>query len=90
MRHLGVLEAKTEFSAIVAEVERTGEEVVVTRYGKAAVRIVPADPARVGDPVAIRRLIDRVNARLSEQPGAAPSPGEMDDLLDRDRDDRWS
>ena len=88
MRHLGILEAKTEFSSIVAEVERTGEEVVVTRYGKAAVRIVPADPSRVGDAGAIRRLIDGINARRGAATGAA-SIEELNDLLDRDRDDRW-
>lgn len=90
MRHMGVLEAKTEFSAIVAEVERTGEEVVVTRYGKAAVRIVPADPAKVGDPEAIRRLIERVNARRDAESRTAATVGEMEHLLDHDRDDRWS
>lgn len=43
MRQMGVLEARTEFSRIVAEVERTGEEVTVTRHGKAAVKIVPVN-----------------------------------------------
>lgn len=41
MREVGVLEAKTHFTSLIAEVERTGEEVIVTRHGKAAVRIVP-------------------------------------------------
>ncbi|MDZ4362181.1 type II toxin-antitoxin system Phd/YefM family antitoxin [Brevundimonas sp.] len=45
MREVGVLEAKTSFTSLIAEVERTGEEVVVTRHGKAAVRIVPMDAA---------------------------------------------
>lgn len=46
MREIGVLEAKTSFTSLIAEVERTGEGVLVTRRGKAAVRIVPATPAR--------------------------------------------
>jgi prevent-host-death family protein len=46
MREVGVLEAKTSFTSLIAEVERTGEEVVVTRHGKAAVKIVPIDSAR--------------------------------------------
>lgn len=46
MREVGVLEAKTSFSTLIAEIERTGEPVTVTRHGKPAVRIVPATPAR--------------------------------------------
>lgn len=44
MREVGVLEAKTSFTALIAEVERTGEGVLVTRRGKAAVQIVPVRP----------------------------------------------
>lgn len=44
MREIGVLEAKTSFTSLIAEVERTGEGVLVTRRGKAAVKIVPATP----------------------------------------------
>ena len=46
MREVGVLEAKTTFSTLIAEIERTGEPVTVTRHGKPAVRIIPAIPAR--------------------------------------------
>lgn len=46
MREIGVLEAKTSFTSLIAEVERTGEGVLVTRRGKAAVKIVPATPSR--------------------------------------------
>lgn len=46
MREVGVLEAKTSFTRLIAEVERTGEPITVTRHGKAAVRIVPATPMR--------------------------------------------
>ena len=45
MREIGVLEAKTSFSTLIAEIERTGEPVTVTRNGKAAVRIVPLRPS---------------------------------------------
>ena len=44
MREIGVLEARTVFSALVAEVERTGEAVLVTRHGRPIVRISPAIP----------------------------------------------
>ncbi|WAC59526.1 type II toxin-antitoxin system Phd/YefM family antitoxin [Brevundimonas sp. SL130] len=46
MREVGVLEAKTSFTSLIAEVERTGEEILVTRRGRAAVKIVPAMPQR--------------------------------------------
>jgi prevent-host-death family protein len=47
---VGAFEAKTKFSELLDRVER-GEEVVVTRHGKAVARIVPderpdADAAR--------------------------------------------
>lgn len=34
MREVGVLEAKTNLSALLDEVERTGEPVLITRHGK--------------------------------------------------------
>lgn len=45
MREVGILEAKTSFSTLIAEIERTGEGVTVTRHGKAAVKIVPVRPS---------------------------------------------
>ena len=56
MREVGVLEAKTGFSALIAEVERTGEEVVVTRHGRPIVRISPAIPKRGGTEIRIFRI----------------------------------
>ena len=44
MREIGVLEAKTSFTSLIAEVERTGEEVLVTRRGRAGVKIGAASP----------------------------------------------
>lgn len=89
MRHIGVLEAKTDFSALVAEVERTGRDVMVTRYGRAAVRISPARPAVPIDTIAMRAVIDRLNARRRDAEHVASGAGQLDDLLDRDRDDQW-
>ena len=45
MRELNVRDANQQFSKIVREVAGTGEEVVVMRNGKAAVKIVPFEPA---------------------------------------------
>lgn len=41
MRQVGILEAKTGLSGLVADVERTGEEILLTRHGRAAAKIVP-------------------------------------------------
>lgn len=70
MREVGVLEAKTTFSALIAEVERTGEAVTVTRNGRAAARIVPIRPdARSAeDAEARRRRIAGVLARRDARP----------------------
>ncbi len=42
MRTVGAFEAKTHLSALLEQVER-GEEVVITRHGKAVARLVPAE-----------------------------------------------
>ena len=42
MRAVGTFEAKTHLSALLEQVER-GEEIVITRHGKAIARLVPAD-----------------------------------------------
>jgi prevent-host-death family protein len=41
MRTVGAFEAKTHLSALLEEVER-GEEILITRHGKAVARLVPA------------------------------------------------
>lgn len=39
--HLGVAECKANLSGYVANVERTGEPIVIMRYGKPAAMLVP-------------------------------------------------
>jgi prevent-host-death family protein len=46
MKNVTVVEAKSRFSALLAEVE-AGEEIAVTRHGKVVARLVP-DRRRVG------------------------------------------
>jgi prevent-host-death family protein len=41
MREIGVLEAKTQLSALLAEVERTGEPILITRHGRPVARLSP-------------------------------------------------
>ncbi|MCC5842593.1 MAG: type II toxin-antitoxin system Phd/YefM family antitoxin [Opitutales bacterium] len=43
MKTLGLFDTKNRFSEVCDEVARTGEPCVVTRRGRALVRIVPAD-----------------------------------------------
>ena len=41
MRLVSVHEAKTQLSALLAEIERTGEEVVICRHRKPVANLVP-------------------------------------------------
>jgi prevent-host-death family protein len=43
MREMGAFEAKNKFGQVLDEVEH-GEEILITRRGKAVARIVPAEP----------------------------------------------
>lgn len=43
MKSVSVVEAKSRFSALLAEVEK-GEEIAVTRHGKVVARLVPDRP----------------------------------------------
>lgn len=79
MREIGILEAKTELSSLIAEVESTGEEIVLTRHGRAAAKIVPLRPkdaASARDPAEWRRRVAELLAWRDAQP---TSPG-FDDL----------
>jgi len=69
MREVGVLEAKTHFTSLIAEVEWTGEAVIVTRHGKAAVRIVPmTGGAAAPSQTELRSVAEKVLAWRDAQP----------------------
>ena len=54
MKTVGTFEAKTHFSTLLEQVER-GEEITITRHGKAVARLVPlraVDRGRLEDTVA--------------------------------------
>jgi prevent-host-death family protein len=75
MREVGILEAKTGLSGLVAEVERTGQEIVLTRHGRPAARIVPMESASswtAWDPDEWQR---RVKDILARRDARAPVPG---------------
>ena len=48
MKNITVVEAKSRFSALLAEVE-AGEEIAVTRHGKVVARLVPDRPRVAAD-----------------------------------------
>lgn len=46
MRSIGVLEAKTNFSSLLDEVQSSGETVVITRHGRPVARLTPETKPR--------------------------------------------
>lgn len=48
MKSMTVVEAKSHFSALLAEVE-AGQEIAVTRHGKIVARVVPDHPQVAAD-----------------------------------------
>lgn len=45
MREVGVLEAKTHLSSLLAAVEKEGETVTITRHGRAVATLAPVSEA---------------------------------------------
>ena len=68
--HISVTEAKGQLTNLVRRAE-AGDEVILTRHGHAAVRLVPVKPAF--DAGARRKLLEAV--RMSGAAHATPGPG---------------
>ena len=71
MRSTGIFEAKRNFSALIDAVE-AGEEVVITRHGKPAVRLLPVAPKSTVSQRQIEQDIaelGRLRARVKPGPG---------------------
>ena len=60
MQEIGAFEAKNKLAALLDRVER-GEEIVITRHGKAVARLVP-NVGRIDQPQA-RAAVERIRAR---------------------------
>jgi prevent-host-death family protein len=60
MREIGAFEAKNKLSSLLDEIER-GEEIVITRRGRAIAKLVPATVAvdREKTKAAARRIVRR-------------------------------
>ena len=81
MKHFGTFEAKNRLSALLDMVE-AGEEVTITRNGKAVAELVPADGAARDIEVARRAAAEGLRAiRARSKPG----PESLKDLVNEGR-----
>lgn len=71
MREIGILDARTRFSALVAQVEADGEAVLVTRHGKPVVKISAVGESRLSDAELAERF-RQIRERAAAQFGADP------------------
>jgi len=62
MKQVGAFEAKNTLSALLDLVER-GEEVVITRHGRPAAKLVPTKPGV--DPAQARAAAQRIRTRAA-------------------------
>lgn len=75
---VSVTEAKGQLTELVRRAE-AGEEVVLTRHGHAAVRLVPVKQVR--DRASRRALLDAVRASAAAKALAGPSAARSQDFL---------
>jgi prevent-host-death family protein len=64
MKQVGAFEAKNRLGQLLDDVER-GEEVTITRHGKAVARLVP--PGRPNDRETARAAVQRIRARAEHK-----------------------
>lgn len=82
------LDAKNSLSALVQEVEETGEGIVITRHGKPAARLVPVEPSRREAQAAAWRRLREIRAEAERRnPGVEAIPWETLKTWARDEDD---
>lgn len=70
MREVGVLEAKTNLSRLIEEIEETGEEIVITRHGKPVVQLTRIRPA--GRKLSGKTLVERMKTLQAMQKDDEP------------------
>lgn len=89
MKEVALFEAKNRLSALVAEVEETGEEIVITRHGKPAARIAPVArrPSVAETRAVLRRIRENAEARARSNPAEA-RPSTWEDLKTWMEEDR--
>jgi prevent-host-death family protein len=75
---VSVTEAKAQLTALVRRAE-AGEDVILTRHGQAAVRLVPVKAA--SDRKSRRALLEAVRASACAKAAAGPSAARSQDFL---------
>jgi prevent-host-death family protein len=82
MMQVSVTDAKGQLTDLVRRAE-AGDEVVLTRHGRAAVRLVPVEPKR--DVAGRRALMEAVQRSAASHRKPGPSAARShDDLYDED------
>ena len=76
--HVSVTEAKSQLTELVRRAE-AGDEVILTRHGHAAVRLVPLKLA--SDARSRKALLDAVRASAATKATAGPSAARSQDFL---------
>jgi prevent-host-death family protein len=75
---ISVTEAKGQLTELVRRAE-AGDEVILTRHGHAAVRLVPVKA--VPDKKSRRALLERIRASAAAKVAAGPSAARSQDFL---------
>jgi prevent-host-death family protein len=75
---VSVTEAKGQLTELVRRAE-AGDEVILTRHGHAAVRLVPVKP--VADARSRKKLLDAVRTSAASKVTAGPSAARSQDFL---------
>jgi prevent-host-death family protein len=75
---VSVSEAKSQLTDLVRRAE-AGDEVILTRHGQPAVRLVPVSP--VVDRSARRALLEEIRASASSKATPGPSAARSQDFL---------
>lgn len=76
--HVSVTEAKGQLTELVRRAE-AGDDIVLTRHGHPAVRLVPVQPA--ADAAARRALLDKVRAAGAAKARPGPDAARSQDFL---------
>jgi prevent-host-death family protein len=79
MATIGAFEAKTKLAELLDRVER-GEEIVITRRGKPAARLVPAVTKSTEDKIDLRE-IRRIARSFKAKVKGSFSSGDINDIL---------
>lgn len=75
---VSVTDAKGQLTDLVRRAE-AGDEIILTRHGHPAVRLVPVKPA--SDPASRRRLLDAARASGSAKATLGPDAARSQDFL---------